>query len=520
MFQLDFPRIARVEGPAAARWLWILTRLIVVLIGVGTLLGLAAAVRGIAASGQAFHHEGWMVFSILQVRDGAPLYPDYHAYPFNLALYTPLYYEVVGTLARILSSDANATVMLARATSAVATLGSVGLLFAIARQCGVSRYGATVATGLFISAYIVHPWLYVARPDALALVCCLGGLWAGLRWPGLRGAVLAALLLTLAFHTKQSYVAAAGAFILGTMHLRQWRRAIVFATVWSASVGAGLMLEHVLTAGLFAASTITPNVLPMRLDLVLQQVRLFLILGGPLLLLGLIGWCGEKTSTGSLTVLRWYTLLAAGAGLFATAKIGASYNQFLELAVMLAVFGGRGVEHLWRLSRHDLSPVAATSSSRARLLAIPLAAWIVASACLPGAALLDHVLYAPDETALVRAIAEAPGEVLTERDSLAVVRAGKTAVFADPFGVALLSQGGHWNPMALNTMIERQEFSLIVLATPLERTATFDGFPWWPAGTEARIREHYVLADQSPTRLFYVPKDAHPTAGLGAGALD
>jgi hypothetical protein len=486
-------------------WIRVMARLAPVVLGGLTVLGLLAAGRGIMSSGQSFHHEGWILFGILRVRDGLPLYPDYQVYPFNLVLYSPVYYLIVGTLSRVLDLNVDATVTLARISSALATAVSALMIAEIGRLCGLSRLGRMAAVGLFVSCYIIHPWLFSARPDALALACSLAGLWVGLRHQTVRGALVTGMLLALAFHTKQSHVAVAGALLLGTIYFRQFTRTFALAISWSICISVGLAFEHVMSNGLFAANTITPNVLTMRLEFVVKQIGQFLVFGFPSLVLTIMGWPSLRKASFSLTVIVLYALIAVSVGFFATAKIGASYNQLLEAAAVLALFGGRGIERLATLAAESQDAGASTRQSAWRPLAIVLGICAIASSVFPGETLFGHIVYTPDDSALVRLIARMPGDILTERDSLAVVRAGKTPVFADPFGIALLSQDGRWDPSSLHGMIERREFSLIVLATPLDQFAEFDSFPWWPAGTESRIIEHYVLVGQSRTRLFYAP---------------
>jgi len=58
--------------------------------GVG--LAVVATVRSATGLGETMYSEGWLLHSILRVRDGQPLYTDYGGEPFILALYTPLYY--------------------------------------------------------------------------------------------------------------------------------------------------------------------------------------------------------------------------------------------------------------------------------------------------------------------------------------------------------------------------------------------------------------------------------------------
>jgi hypothetical protein len=122
-----------------------------------------------------------MLHSILRVRDGESLYTDFGEYPFVLALYTPLYYYLVGTAARFGEWGVSGTLIFARLVSAFAA-GVVTLAVAmIARSCGASHRGAYVAGGLFVTSFVFQPWAYTARPDMLALALALAGILVAAR---------------------------------------------------------------------------------------------------------------------------------------------------------------------------------------------------------------------------------------------------------------------------------------------------------------------------------------------------
>src|SRR5262249_37381543 len=138
-----------------------------------------------------------------------------------------------------------------------------------------------------------------------------------------------------------------------------------------------------------------------------------------------------------------------------------------------------------RLSR------ARTTHSLSGLLAMAGLICVTASFGLPLRALAELGLQRSDATDLVAAIEQAPGLVLSQHDSLAVVRAGKTPVLADPLGVALLAASGRWDPTPLAEMIGSEQFSLIVLDAPAAMAVWYDGVAWWPPGIREQIAQHY-----------------------------
>src|ERR1051326_3366527 len=87
---------------------------------IGCCVASAAVIRGVVAEGETLYPEGWLLQSVLAVRDGHDLYRDYRNYPFIIALYPPAYYYVVGIGARLAQLDVAATLILARTLSAAA----------------------------------------------------------------------------------------------------------------------------------------------------------------------------------------------------------------------------------------------------------------------------------------------------------------------------------------------------------------------------------------------------------------
>jgi hypothetical protein len=124
---------------------------------------------------------------------------------------------------------------------------------------------------------------------------------------------------------------------------------------------------------------------------------------------------------------------------------------------------------------------------------------------LPALTLWIQANNVPDLSTLIEAIREQPGLVLTERDSLAVMLAGKEPIAGDPIGVTSISLGGRWNPSLLNDMVRAQAFSLIVLDKPVELGADYNGFPWWPDGTIEAIQQTYTLERRLGRYFLYVP---------------
>ena len=499
-----------------ARVLLLLRRLTVDVALISSCLAAVAAVRGIGASGELMYSEGGMLHNMIQVRDGAPLYADFQRPPFNMAVYFPLYYWAVGIGARLGHLDVAGMVTLARSLTAAATIVVAVLLAAIGRQVGLSGRSAAVGAGLFLSSYVVQPWGYTARPDMLALAFSLAGLWVGMRWPTRRGVLGAGLLFVAAFYTKQSYVVAVGALTLALLHARQWGRALVLVGLWWACAIGGFVMLQAATGGLFALNVVSSQALPMQITSVVYHTSLFVTLSILPLVLACLGWGGGAAAGWPHPVVRWYAVLAAAIGVFTVAKVGSHYNYFLELGAALAILAGRGLDRLEQGATVPPRPPSAGLSRRQRLgqLVTTVAmTCAVAGALLPVPGLLQLGLESPDSSDLVRLLLDTPGDVLTERESLAVLRAGKPAPVADPLAVATVNAVDRWDGTELKAMIAARTFSLIVLARPVEASVDYQGASWWPGGTRETIGQHYQLVDRVGRHYLYAPARPQPSAG-------
>ncbi len=469
-------------------------------------LGLAlvavSGTRGILAGGETMSPEGWMLYAILRVRDGEPLYSDFNAYPYVITRYSPIYYLVAGYGARIAGLDLEATLIFARVLSAASTLASAAFILALARECGASRNAAAVGAALFLASFAAQPWAYTTRPDMLALAVTLGGLWLYARGPSDRAAVVAGLVLAAAAFVKQSYIIGAAALTFALLQHREWGRVVRFGSAYALAGASGLAVAELATGGLFSQNAISTNAVPWGIGFWRTSVTSLVLFSVPL---GWLAWIGSTRSRGrpATRVMSWYAAGGLAFGLLAVGKAGAIHNYFIEAAAGLSVLGALGFDELRRTAR------AQSASSRAGTGRLVVAC--VTFACLTfGAAPLGAFLFAQtrierDSTRLAATLRAVPGPVLTEQDSLAMLLADKPMVLSEVFEFALLGAEGRWDPAPLNEMIERGEFGLIVLKTSAETVAHWHGFAWWPPGSRERIQAHYQLVGQEGERFFYAP---------------
>lgn len=156
--------------------------------------------------------------------EGLPLYvaPSLRYVPFN---YPPLYFWL-GSFALWLGGDGFAPL---RAISLLASLACGAILYRYVVVETGRRAGGLLAACLFFATYrLSGSWLDVARTDSLHLAFLLGGFLVLRADPSrIRGPVIAAALITLAFLTKQS-AAVAVAPLAAVLVIRDRARGIAF----------------------------------------------------------------------------------------------------------------------------------------------------------------------------------------------------------------------------------------------------------------------------------------------------
>ncbi|MEI9476833.1 MAG: glycosyltransferase family 39 protein [Deltaproteobacteria bacterium] len=170
--------------------------------------------------------EGGSLDHVLRILAGKQIYvaPSIEFVPF---MYTPVYYYVAALFSWVIGPG----FLPLRLVSFLASLGCLWVIFWwVKRETGRAVPGV-VAASLFAATYrIGGAWFDLARVDSLFLFLLLASVYAIRFWPSTRGTMLAAVLASLAFLTKQ-----VGLVALFPMALYLWlthkSRAYVFLGV-------------------------------------------------------------------------------------------------------------------------------------------------------------------------------------------------------------------------------------------------------------------------------------------------
>jgi hypothetical protein len=337
-------------------------------------------------------------------------------------------------------------------------------------------------------------WALLYRVDALALALSLAGLYVCARYPRGRGTVaIAALLLTAAIYTRQSYgVAAPLAACAWLARIAGWRRALTLA---ASIVGLGAAVFAVLdlvSGGGFRFDIVTANLNtydPGSLLWYLSDVWMLM----PLALIGTgvyavsAGWSGVP----SWRLIAPYLIGALLAAL-TIGKVGSNVNYLLEAGAAVSL--SLGALLAWQRSRWI------AHAAIALLLALDVSLMVLASPYRP----VVQARLAEREPAqrLLGIVHDARGVVLADEDIGLLPLDGRPMYF-QPFEMTQLARAGRWDQRPFLNALERQTFAAILLyripQVPLHRTR-------WTDEMLAAIERGYVVEQRIGATDVYRPR--------------
>lgn len=301
--------------------------------------------------------EGVMMDHIVRLTHGQPIYVA-PSLDFITLAYMPGFATVSSLFARVFGTE----FWVPRLVSALAMMGNATLVFAVLRRETGNWTLAIAGSGLLLASFGVTGGHYdVARPDSLMLFLALSGLTVLRFTRGARGAMLSALILVLAFFTKQHavwFLLASMAYLLVNDRMRFWP----FALVGVIGCLGGYALLSAWLGPWFSYFTWD---IPSHWSQI-SKVRIFNYLGN-----GLVGTFGYLTG-GVLASLAlpdrvwrgpqgqwwWMGLAAIATGMMATLDPDAFRHVLNPSVVVLVILGPLALQHVY----HQLS----TGSGAAR----------------------------------------------------------------------------------------------------------------------------------------------------------
>ncbi|MBI5710119.1 MAG: hypothetical protein HZC42_07445 [Candidatus Eisenbacteria bacterium] len=361
--------------------------------------------------------EGVMMDHVVRLSHGQPIYVE-PSLRFIALAYMPLFATVSAFLAHAFGPH----FWEPRLFSVAAVVGNAALVVRILRAETRSWTVAAAGAGFYLMGFGITGSCYdVARPDSLMLFLALSGL-AVLRFTtGTRGALAAALLLTLAFFTKQhaAWFALAAAAHLA---LNDRPRLLPFTLAMALGAGGGFALLTLWLGPWFPFFTLQvpagwSQLSPVRIAQYLGHGvlgSLALMSGSVLLSLAL----PEKPWRGPAGLWLLAGLAALGTGLMATLDPSAYRHVLMPTLMVAAVLGPLSIVRVTRA----LGGAAAAGATALAVLALQFLPLLYS---FHGH--LPHARAREAHDALERLVAARPGGVIMPYHGFYGWSAGKPA---------------------------------------------------------------------------------------------
>ena len=416
------------------------------------------------------------------------------------------------------------TFKIGRGVQLLATFGVSGwLAWAVSRSRGVTTRsgwlaGAWVAL-LWGTAHLVVAWSTLVRPDMTALAWNLLGVavlrrwWDAPRgdrvhdvWP--RGRVLLTLALgsaciALGWWTKQTFVAAPGAFLVTTA-LAWPRIAMTVATLYGAMIAVPFVVLTVLTNGGFAQKVVGYqgswewSAFWRLAEPFLLRYGIWLLLAA---LIAVVSCIRQRRVTFASLWLLFASVAALGAG-----TSGGNHNHFVELLAAVALIVGQEIAHGLRV------PAVSTAYKWfgvVQAVAIVLALTGIACGEREGQhSWLADVYRVPTMNeregmaAVVSYLANAREPVYSDNVGILVIARQPVRV-TDPFTMAAEVRLGRWDDTDLVADVATGKYAVIAIRED-HLDAEHPPSDMTPALVRA-IQARYQLAERNVLYL-YIPK--------------
>lgn len=325
--------------------------------------------------------EGGMMMQALRFASRQPVYIAPNA-DFVPQVYMPLYTWLAGLALRLTGPS----YFPLRLMSLVATFATSALIYLACRHESGSRWLALTCAGVYLAGYrIVGGWFDLARVDSLYVALAMAGVATAVYChrssQGLAGA---ALLLSLAFLTKQQGLAVAsltGLYLALLMRWRAWLYGAVFGVTSLVAVAA----LQVASEGWFVTYTLgIAFASPLESSRLVRAV--VLEIGGDmavLMLMLVILWVVSLRRYRHRVLVEqpWLLLITASvlAAIAGRWSVGGARNQLMQAYAFLCLTPAllaREVTTRGRLPRRATSLLAAALLVQGLLtVAAPLARW-------------------------------------------------------------------------------------------------------------------------------------------------
>lgn len=397
--------------------------------------------------------EGPLLDQAVRLARGDDIYrADLSTPPYTITNYPPLY-----VLAQVPFVDNfGAALWYGRLISLISALAAA-LFLDLTVQTVTKDWLAGLAAGLtLLTIPYIYYWSSLARIDCLALALSMAGLWIITRWHKRAwGVILAALLLTAAAYTRQTYLLAAPLAAFGWLWGRRDRfGALAFAVLVGCLVLGIFAVLMVATRGGIFFHVVTANVNAFDTTLVQHYVdelsqHLPIFLGGGMVYLVIGAIWGRP----AWWLIAPYTIGGVLVAL-TISKVGSDVNYLFELsAAFCFAFGG------WIALFRRLFVLRA-----AVLVVLALAVWmatyLTTSQYQP--ILRDRAEDQYQYGELIDLIRATDAPILADEDTALLVLNGKP-ILIQPFEMSQLALAGLWDQQPFLDALARGDYPMLLL---------------------------------------------------------
>lgn len=196
--------------------------------------------------------ESWHAYCSQQAcANGQHIGPVDHP-PYNVMPYPPVNYLITGALGKLFGGSLEDTRYAGRLLSLISLLASSVMVMLIVKSLGADTYSAFLAGSIFLAAVNFYGYVVSQRPDLLACLLNLVGLYTLIKW---RLWIAAGVIFALALSTRHSYVTVpvlAVVFLLWNLEYRHFIRFVLalVLTLCLVSLVADWQMGHYWLQGL------------------------------------------------------------------------------------------------------------------------------------------------------------------------------------------------------------------------------------------------------------------------------
>jgi hypothetical protein len=468
-----------------------------------------AAYRSLPFLGDVTVPEGAIVYSVKGVLTGAwPLYRDYTVPPYGTTPYTPLFYLVSALLAGMTAKSVSAIYTCCRLLTLTSTFCSAFLAQRLFLCLKPSDYRMRyLALLLPFTILTLVAWGFAARPDMLAIMLSLAGVYVCVQSPAsIVRLASGTAILALAWWCKPSFIAAPTAIFLSLVSERAWRRAAWVAFAYLVVTATLALATQYFFHGWFFTNIITANITTLRTDQVYWLTLYGYLYLAPFIVfaatLAYLIYGRDLAQDPKARCVTLYLAVSFTLNLAACMKEGAYFNYMLEPLFIACVIAPLGVQ--WLL-KYSYTALATPSLLLASLLFSYHSYWYYDGA-MANALGADITQENSQIQAVIDKMDSLAGDVLTSRSALAV-RSIKPVLATDLFNTRYLEEKGKLSTQILAERIRRRELAAIVAPEGCQPSVSAaSSCSAWPPLMRQAISESYAPGEILNHFVFWYPR--------------